>query len=95
MDWTILAQLYRRGGLKSAKLIPPADVDDRVGVLRKQEAEAQAAKVAEGAKAPKADPKRGGELTVPDEYQWFETSAREQVLGEHNPGGNFRKSYLV
>ena len=82
LDWTVVAQFIRRRGLRNGKIIAAGDADARIDALRQQDAQAQAAKKADG----KARPKASGNQSTPDEYLWFDPIGREQVLSEVRKG---------
>ena len=48
LPWEVVAQLMRRGGLKTSKAIPPGEVDTRVDALRSQARSEKEASKAEG-----------------------------------------------
>ena len=85
LHWTVVAQLLRRGGLRSGPKVAPDTVDGRIAQLRSQ------AKGEEAAKAsPKAKAKSGGKgaankyakagYNPPDEFQEVHFTEQEDEL---------------
>ena len=68
LHWTVVAQLLRRGGLKSGPKVDPASVDGRIAQLRAQ------------AKAEDASKRAGN--GAPDEYTRLQCTALEEGLHE-------------
>ena len=80
--WEVVAQLLRRGGLKTSTPVPPGEVDARIDQLRKQSKAEKDASIKEGSGGT-----RGGELVdPPPEYTWFDPQQREAELQAYCQG---------
>ena len=78
LHWTVVAQLIRRGGLKSGPVIQPSQVDGRIAQLRSQAKQEQGDKVAEGSKQGGGGDKQG--WLPPEEYE-LQYTLRELTRG--------------
>ena len=78
LHWSVLAQIYRRGGLANAPKIDPKEVDGRVAQLRAQ---------ARSEKAEKESNRAAG--TAPADYRDVQYTALEQELSKTTQGANF------
>ena len=76
LHWTVVAQLIRRGGLKSGPIIQPGQVDGRIAQLRTQAKQEQGEKVAEGSKQGGGD-KQG--WLPPEEYDLQYTTLEDDL----------------
>ena len=79
LHWTVLAQLIRRGGLKSGPMIQPAQIDGRIAQLRAQAKSEHDEKVKEG-----AGQKQG--WLPPEEYEGVQYTQLEDELRELTRG---------
>lgn len=86
LHWTVVAQLTRRGGLKSGPMIQPSQVDGRIAQLRAQAKQEQGDKVAEGTKRGGGGDKQG--WLPPEEYD-LQYTALEDDLRELTPGPDY------
>ena len=85
LHWTVLAQVLRRGGLKSGPKVEPSSVDGRVTQLRSQaKAEKEKAKAAGGPKAGAAGAGGGarGGWAPQTEYEELQLTDIEDPLRE-------------
>ena len=83
LHWTVVAQLIRRGGLKSGPVVQPSQVDGRIAQLRSQAKQEQGDKVAEGSKQSGGSGKQG--WLPPEEYD-LQYTALEDDLRELTRG---------
>ena len=79
LHWTVLAQLIRRGGLKSGPMIQPGQVDGRIAQLRAQAKAEQDEKVKDGGAQ-----KQG--WLPPEEYEGVQYTQLEDELRELTRG---------
>eukprot|EP00913_Durusdinium_trenchii_P015911 g14952.t1 len=79
LRWTVLAQLIRRGGLKSGPLIQPGQVDGRIAQLRAQAKAERDEKVKDG-----SGQKQG--CLPPEEYEGVQYTQLEDELRELTRG---------
>ena len=86
LHWTVVAQLIRRGGLKSGPAIQPGQVDGRIAQLRSQAKQEQGDKVAEGSKQGGGGDKQG--WLPPEEYE-LQYTALEDDLRELTRGPDY------
>ena len=86
LHWTVVAQLLRRGGLRSGPKVDPGSVEGRIAQLRQQAG-------AENAKNRAGDAGAGGEVsgwTPPEDYAELQLTALEDPLRDALQGPDGR-----